>query len=51
MADDKRTCLHLAACTGNLQIVEQLIEFGANVNFEDRWGVRQRASKFRANLF
>ena len=33
---DKRTCLHLAASVGNLHIVEQLIEFSANVNYQDR---------------
>ena len=35
---DRRTCLHLAACTGNVHIVEQLIEFKADVNYNDRWG-------------
>ena len=33
---DKRTCLHLAASTGNLHIVEKLVEYNADVNFQDR---------------
>ena len=35
---DKRTCLHLAASTGNAHVVEALIEFKADINFQDRWG-------------
>jgi glutaminase len=33
---DKRTCLHLAASTGNLHIVEKLVEYNADVNYQDR---------------
>eukprot|EP00965_Chrysotila_dentata_P022659 750435-Pleurochrysis_carterae.AAC.1 len=32
---DARTCLHLAASTGNLLIAMALIEHGANVNAKD----------------
>lgn len=35
---DKRTCLHLAAGAGELEIVKFLIGEGANVNPRDRWG-------------
>jgi hypothetical protein len=35
---DKRTCLHLAAGAGNIEIVRFLIGEGANVNPRDRWG-------------
>ena len=34
---DKRTCLHLAASSGNLHVVQALVEAKANVNFQDRW--------------
>lgn len=37
---DKRTCLHLAASTGNRHVVEALLDCGVDVNFTDRWGVR-----------
>lgn len=33
---DGRTCLHLAACSGDLGIIELLIEHGANVNAFDK---------------
>ena len=42
---DKRTCLHLAASVGNLHIVEELIEAGANVNVQDRPADRRMNSR------
>jgi potassium channel len=35
---DKRTCIHLAASTGNLLVVEELLKQGADFNVKDRWG-------------
>ena len=35
---DARTCLHLAASTGNLAICEALLASGAEINAADRWG-------------
>ncbi|KAK9103624.1 hypothetical protein Sjap_020878 [Stephania japonica] len=35
---DKRTALHLASCEGCIDIVELLLEKGADVNSIDRWG-------------
>ena len=35
---DKRTCLHLAASTGNLPICQLLIAQHVSVNAADRWG-------------
>ena len=35
---DRRTCMHLAAATGNTNVVEALIAQGANLNVADRWG-------------
>ena len=35
---DKRTCLHLACSVVNWRVVQQLIEHGVDVNFQDRWG-------------
>ncbi|KAL5994376.1 hypothetical protein ACLOJK_024426 [Asimina triloba] len=35
---DKRTALHLASCEGCTQIVDLLIDKGADVNSVDRWG-------------
>ena len=35
---DSRTCLHLAASVGNLQICNHVIDCGADVNCKDRWG-------------
>ena len=32
---DKRTALHFATWRGNKDIVEQLVEYGANVNLQD----------------
>lgn len=34
----QRTCLHLAACTQNSKIIEQLIKAGADVNLSDSFG-------------
>ena len=52
MADDQRTCLHLAASEGNLPVVQTLLRNGAAINCTDRWGgtplrdaVRSGASK------
>ena len=36
---DGRTCLHLAASTGNRNVVEALLsDKSVDVNFKDRWG-------------
>jgi len=35
---DKRTCLHLAAAAGHIDIVKFLIENGADPSPRDRWG-------------
>ena len=35
---DKRTALHLASCEGCTEIVNLLLDKGANVNSIDRWG-------------
>ena len=35
---DARTCLHLAASVGNLPICQLLLDRGADVNRQDRWG-------------
>ncbi|KAF8380241.1 hypothetical protein HHK36_027723 [Tetracentron sinense] len=35
---DKRTALHLASCEGCTEIVDLLLEKGADVNSIDRWG-------------
>jgi len=35
---DGRTCLHLAACEGHLEIVKYLLECNANPNARDRFG-------------
>jgi ankyrin repeat protein/tRNA A-37 threonylcarbamoyl transferase component Bud32 len=37
---DRRTALHLAASEGRLNVIKLLVELGANVNREDRWGNR-----------
>lgn len=37
-ADDKRTCMHLAASEGVRHIVTMLVELGGDVNAKDRWG-------------
>ncbi|KAB1998933.1 hypothetical protein ERO13_D12G112400v2 [Gossypium hirsutum] len=35
---DRRTALHLAACEGWIEVVDLLLEKGADVNSLDRWG-------------
>ena len=35
---DSRTSLHLACSEGHANVVNLLIEKGADVNVEDRWG-------------
>ncbi|KAL1527097.1 hypothetical protein AB1Y20_015780 [Prymnesium parvum] len=35
---DLRTCMHLAASSGNLLVVEALIEHKCDLNAKDRWG-------------
>ncbi|KAL2742327.1 L-asparaginase isoform X2 [Vespula maculifrons] len=34
---DGRTALHIACCQGNLNIVQELLKMGANVNMKDRF--------------
>ena len=34
---DRRTAMHLAACEGHTEVLQVLIELGANVNVVDRW--------------
>ena len=38
VADDKRTCLHLAASVGNMRVINALLEHSVDINFKDRWG-------------
>ena len=35
---DLRTAIHIAAAEGMLPIVKLLVEFGADINVQDRWG-------------
>lgn len=35
---DDRTALHVAACQGSSDVVKVLLENGAQVNPQDRWG-------------
>ncbi|XP_049932450.1 integrin-linked protein kinase 1-like isoform X2 [Nymphaea colorata] len=35
---DDRTALHVAACQGRVEIVELLLEHGARLDMQDRWG-------------
>ena len=35
---DKRRAMHLAACVGNVIVVDVLVSFGADPNCCDRWG-------------
>jgi ankyrin repeat protein len=35
---DSRRALHVAAAEGKIEIVKCLLNSGANVNVEDRWG-------------
>ena len=44
---DKRTCLHLAACVGNLHVCQLLLEHKADINFQDRWGGTALADALR----
>ena len=44
---DRRNCLHLAASTGNLQVVEELLRHGVQVNARDRWGGTALADAMR----
>ena len=37
---DKRSVLHVAATTGRLEVLEVLVNKGANVNARDRYGWR-----------
>eukprot|EP00965_Chrysotila_dentata_P038864 1291172-Pleurochrysis_carterae.AAC.2 len=34
----RRTCMHLAASSGNLHVLAELIKSRGNVNIRDRWG-------------
>jgi len=44
---DKRSCLNLAATTGNVHVVEALLDAGASINCVDRWGVTPLADAVR----
>lgn len=46
---DRRTALHLAACEGWIEVVDLLLEKGADVNSLDRWG-RTVSFKFHVIL-
>ena len=35
---DARTCMHLAACTGNPNLINVLLDAKADINSTDRWG-------------
>ena len=35
---DNRTALHFASCSGHKKVVEFLLQLGANVNVQDRFG-------------
>ena len=35
---DNRTALHFASCSGHKKVVEFLLQMGANVNVQDRFG-------------
>mmetsp|Transcript_26936 Transcript_26936/g.56417 ORF Transcript_26936/g.56417 Transcript_26936/m.56417 type:complete len:625 (-) Transcript_26936:390-2264(-) len=46
---DKRTALHLAAGEGNVEIVQLLCKYKANVNTKDRWGNHPLDDALRSN--
>ena len=46
---DKRTALHLAAGEGNVEIVQLLCKYEANVNTKDRWGNHPLDDALRSN--
>lgn len=35
MSDKGATCLHNAVCSGNMEMVEFLVEMGCNINAQD----------------
>ena len=49
VADDKRTCLHLAASEGNLPIVRTILSMHADVNPKDRWGNTPLTDAYHGN--
>lgn len=46
---DKRTAAHIAAAEGNLPAIKVLVEFGADLTLEDRWGNTIHDEAKRAN--
>ena len=48
---DKRGAVHLAAAEGNLAALKLLVEFGADLQIEDRWGNKVNDEANRAKAF
>ncbi|KAL1527096.1 hypothetical protein AB1Y20_015779 [Prymnesium parvum] len=47
---DLRTCLHLAASTGNFLLIQTLIDFRCNISAKDRWGHTPLADAINAGF-
>eukprot|EP00004_Rigifila_ramosa_P011933 TRINITY_DN255_c0_g1_i1.p1 TRINITY_DN255_c0_g1~~TRINITY_DN255_c0_g1_i1.p1 ORF type:complete len:1315 (+),score=323.10 TRINITY_DN255_c0_g1_i1:52-3996(+) len=48
VSHDNRSALHLACQNGRIETVRLLVEFGANPNVEDRWGITPLAESIRS---
>jgi CRP-like cAMP-binding protein len=46
---DKRTAAHIAAAEGNVSAVKVLVEFGADLSLQDRWGHKAEDEAKRVN--
>lgn len=46
---DKRTAAHVAASEGNVAAFKLLVEYGADLSLEDRWGNTARSEAVKAN--